>query len=162
MSKLEILKKDPSEKHFGIVLEYGHTFAHAIEWLARGKILHGAAVSIGMKIAAQLGMRLGYIDQHDVDLHYHLLDDILGLTPPLPDDIDTSSIIETIGVDNKKTGAEARFILLNRIGSCCEGDSGDYLVKVDRRVVYQMLDDFIESYRNNPYGSVLRKTLLVS
>ncbi len=31
VSKLEILKTDPTEKHFGVVLEYGHTFAHAIE-----------------------------------------------------------------------------------------------------------------------------------
>ncbi|MEO7035646.1 MAG: 2-deoxy-scyllo-inosose synthase [Polyangiaceae bacterium] len=162
VSKLEILKKDPTEKHFGIVLEYGHTFAHAIEWLAHGKILHGAAVSIGMKIAAQLSMRLGYIDQHDVDLHYRLLDDILGLTPPLPDDIDTSSIIETMGVDNKKMGAEARFVLLNKIGSCCEGDSGDYLVKVDRKVVYQTLDGFIERYRNNPRGSRFSNSISVS
>lgn len=161
LSKLEILKKDPSEKHFGIVLEYGHTFAHAIEWLARGEILHGAAVAIGMKIAAQLGMRLGYLDQRDVDLHHHLLDDVLGLIPSLPQGIDTSSIIETIGTDNKKTGAEARFVLLSKIGACCEGD-GDYLVKIDRKVISQTLDAFIESYRKNPRASVLQKPHPVS
>jgi 3-dehydroquinate synthetase len=33
---LRILQRDPSEKHHGLVLEYGHTFGHAIEWLSRG------------------------------------------------------------------------------------------------------------------------------
>ena len=53
-SKLEIIKKDPTERSYGLVLEYGHTFAHAVEWLANGALTHGEAVSIGMKIAAEL------------------------------------------------------------------------------------------------------------
>ncbi|MBW2513458.1 MAG: iron-containing alcohol dehydrogenase, partial [Deltaproteobacteria bacterium] len=63
VSKLEILKKDPTEKHYGIILEYGHTFAHAIEWLSKGILAHGEAVSIGMKLAAELSAKLEYIDE---------------------------------------------------------------------------------------------------
>ena len=54
LSKLPILQEDPSEKGYGITLEYGHTFGHAIEWIEGGKMSHGEAVSFGMKIAAEL------------------------------------------------------------------------------------------------------------
>jgi len=66
LSKLEILKQDPSEKHYGIILEYGHTFGHGIEWLEQGKISHGEAVSFGMKIAAELSQEMGLISQEDL------------------------------------------------------------------------------------------------
>ena len=145
VSKLEILKKDPTERHYGIILEYGHTFAHAVEWLAEGRLTHGEAVSIGIKIAAELSARLGYIDQTALALHYHLIDDKLAMKPKLPQNIDSASVIKTMYVDNKKTGGDVRYVLLENIGQCKKGD-GDYLIRVDRRIVQDVIDKFIENY----------------
>jgi 3-dehydroquinate synthetase len=142
ISKLAILKKDPTEKRYGIILEYGHTFAHAIEWLSDGCLTHGESVSIGMKIAAELSARLGYIDRPTVELHYRLIDDLLGMTPDLPDAIDPGTLIRTMCVDNKKTGRDVRYVLLEKIGQCQAGN-GDYLIRVDKEIVQDVLDKFI-------------------
>lgn len=144
-SKLEILKKDPTERHFGIILEYGHTFAHAIEWLSKGALTHGEAVSIGMKIAAELSLTLGYIDGEAVGLHYRLIDDILALTPKLPEHLDPAGIFDTMYVDNKKIGGDVRYVLLQSIGQC-KKEHGDYLVHVDKKIVQRVIEDFFNDY----------------
>ena len=145
VSKLEILKKDPTEKHYGIILEYGHTFAHAIEWLSKGVLAHGEAVSIGMKIAAELSAKLGYIDEDALTLHYRLIDELLALKPRFPENIEPVSILNTMLVDNKKTGRDVRYVLLEKIGQCKKG-SGDYLIRVDRDIVRSVMEGFLHNY----------------
>lgn len=149
VSKLEILKKDPTERHYGIILEYGHTFAHAVEWLSGGALTHGEAVSVGMKIAAELSARLGYIDEAARALHYRLIDDKLGMKPELPRDMAAASILNTMYVDNKKTGHDVRYVLLERIGRCKKG-RGDYLIRVDKEIVRGVIDDFLAGYASEP------------
>lgn len=141
-SKLEIIKKDPSEKHYGIILEYGHTFGHAIEWLMKGKMLHGDAVSFGMRIAAELSKELNLLSQHEVNLHYEIIEQKLCYNEILSEEITTERLIETMINDNKKTGRELRFVLLEKIGKCYNPE-GDYLVTVDLNIVRKVLDKFI-------------------
>jgi 3-dehydroquinate synthetase len=142
ISKLEILKKDPTEKQYGMILEYGHTFAHAVEWLSGGRLTHGESVSIGLKLAAELSARLGFIDKPVVDLHYRLIDDLLGMEPVLPESLDPGALIRTMYVDNKKSGGDVRYVLLEKIGQCCRGD-GDYLIRVDKEIVQEVLEAFM-------------------
>lgn len=143
-SKLEILKKDPTERHYGIILEYGHTFAHAIEWLSKGALTHGEAVSLGMKIAAELSFALGYIDGQAVRLHYRLIDDILSLKPRVPEHLDPAAIFNTMVADNKKIGRDVRYVLLEDIGACKKGD-GDYLLHVDKNIVLSVIEEFFNN-----------------
>ncbi|GBF81831.1 2-deoxy-scyllo-inosose synthase [Aphanothece sacrum] len=144
LSKLEILKQDPSEKHYGIVLEYGHTFGHAIEWLEKGKMSHGEAVSFGMKIAAELAYELGCISHEDVDLHYYMIEEKLGFNRPLPQHITTKQLMNAMIADNKKTGEDIRFVILEKIGKC-HNPEGDFLVTVDLNLVEKIVDQFIAS-----------------
>ena len=153
LSKLEIIKQDPSEKHYGIVLEYGHTFGHAIEWLEQGKMLHGEAVSFGMKIAAELSKKLGLISQEDVDRHYYLIEEKLGFNNPFPAGITTERLMEAMVADNKKTGKELRFVLLDKIGQCYNPE-GDYLVTVDYILVKEVIENFISESKKSYQISV--------
>ncbi|WP_186644151.1 3-dehydroquinate synthase family protein [Fluviispira vulneris] len=141
-SKLEILRKDPSEKHYGIILEYGHTFGHALEWLMKGKILHGDAVSFGMRIAAELSNEIGLLSKEEVNLHYDIIENKLGYKDPFPAEISSDMLIEAMINDNKKTGRELRFVLLEKIGKCYNPE-GDYLVTVDLNIVKKVLDNYI-------------------
>lgn len=148
-SKLAILRKDPSEKGMGIILEYGHTFGHGMEWMARqhgASLTHGEAVSFGMRIAAQLSCRLNLISAETAALHAHIIEDRLGVDMPLPDYIATEGLISAMLADNKKTGKEMRFVLLEDIGKCFNPE-GDYLSVVDLDIVREVLDEFICSHR---------------
>lgn len=145
VSKIEILKKDPTEKQYGMILEYGHTFGHAVEWLAQGELTHGEGVAIGMKMAAELAYQLGYIEREVVDHHYTLIDDKLDMKPAIPAHIDAASILETMYVDNKKLGDDVKYVLLESIGQC-KNEKGDFLLKVDREVVREVVERFIDQY----------------
>lgn len=146
-SKLKILREDPSEKNYGIVLEYGHTFGHGIEWLLQGKMIHGDAVSFGMRIAAELSFEIGLLKREEVELHYDIIENKLGHKEKLPSEITTEKLIDAMIKDNKKTGRELRFVLLEKIGKCYNPE-GDYLVTVEIGIVKKVLDKFL---MNNKY-----------
>lgn len=144
LSKLEILKKDPSEKVYAITLEYGHTFGHGIEWLE--KITHGEAVSYGMKIAAHLCQEMGLISQQEVERHYYIIEEKLGFNNPFPASITTEKLMAAMIADNKKTGLALRFVLLEGTGQC-HNPEGDYLVTVDEQLVVKVVENFIQQER---------------
>jgi len=141
-SKLKILRTDPSEKGRGIILEYGHTFGHAIEWLQKGSMSHGEAVSFGMKIAAKLSQRLGLIGQEDVNLHWYMIETKLGFVNSFPSNISAEDLMHAMVTDNKKTGQNLRYVLLDNLGSC-HNPEGDYLTTVDDELVVDVLHEFI-------------------
>jgi 3-dehydroquinate synthetase len=145
LSKLEILAKDPSERNFAIVLEYGHTFAHAIEWLAAGTLIHGECVSIGMRIAARLAESLGAIDGELARLHEDILDFDLEMRPALPASASADAIIAAMKSDNKRTGSDLRFVLLEGLGRCANRE-GDWLITVPDAAVKQILEAFLSRY----------------
>jgi 3-dehydroquinate synthase len=150
LSKLDILQRDPSERHYGLVLEYGHTFGHAIEWLSRGTLLHGECVAVGMKMAAHLSNQQKLISDEIVDLHYELIDSFLGLVPTLPLQVDAQSLLATMKRDNKKTGDSLRFVLLNGVGSCAN-EEGDYLVTIpDNAYILDFVGRFLDAYPERP------------
>jgi 3-dehydroquinate synthetase len=140
LSKLEIIKKDPTEKKYGIILEYGHTFGHAIEWLSKGKITHGESVSHGMILAAKLANKLGYINAKDVELHKHFINGKIGFNNPIPSYISTNDMLNTLTIDNKKTSSFLRFVLLESIGNVLNNE-GDYLITVKSDYITEVLNE---------------------
>lgn len=145
LSKFKILERDPSEKHYAIILEYGHTFGHAIEFLTHGKTPHGFAVARGMCIAAELAHRLGYIPRSLVDRHYRIFGELLGLDLSLPKGVEVDQILSAIKSDNKKTSGGTKYVLLKRNGECLNPD-GDYQVFVDEPIVRSVLAAYKERF----------------
>lgn len=113
--KLEICKRDPTEKELGLSLEYGHTTGHAIEILSKGELLHGEAIYIGMMIAADIALELGIMNQDEHKKHQEFLK-AHPLPNKIPSNISLEDILETLKKDNKKIGNETGFILLKKIG----------------------------------------------
>ncbi|MCL6477486.1 MAG: hypothetical protein K6T65_03645 [Peptococcaceae bacterium] len=140
-SKLKILKRDPSEKAYCTILEYGHTFGHAIEFYTKGKIPHGLAVAKGMCIAAELSCFLGYIPRSLVDKHYYLLGKKLGLDVSIPESISVDSIMHAMVSDNKKNANGIKYVLLKEVGECLNPD-GDFKVFVEPETVKKVLSDY--------------------
>ena len=65
--KADVVESDENELGLRAILNYGHTFGHAVETLAGyGVIRHGEAVAIGMVMAARTAARLGLGSDHDV------------------------------------------------------------------------------------------------
>ncbi len=114
--KADVVRKDEREGGLRAVLNFGHTFGHAIEaGLGYGAWLHGEAVGCGMVMAADLSQRLGLIDAASVERLRKLVK-AAGL-PVVAPDLGAERWIELMEVDKKNEGGAIKFILLKPLGS---------------------------------------------
>ena len=114
--KASIVQQDEREGGLRAILNFGHTFGHAIEnGLGYGKWLHGEAVGCGMVMAADLSHRLGYIDAN-ARQRIAALTAAAGL-PVVAPDLGQSRWLELMQVDKKNEGGEIKFILIKPLGT---------------------------------------------
>ena len=114
--KAEVVRQDEREGGLRAILNFGHTFGHAIEnGLGYGVWLHGEAVGCGMVMAADLSRRMGYIDEAAVQ-RLRALVAAAGL-PTVAPDLGAERWLELMEVDKKNEGGEIKFILLKPLGS---------------------------------------------
>jgi 3-dehydroquinate synthase len=116
VNKAEIVAKDEKESGLRMVLNYGHTFGHALEALTHyKKYRHGEAVSIGMNCAALLAVNLGMFSETDFERQSALLNRAkLPLT--FPSDLPPEVICDAMYHDKKTLRGKLRLILPTRIG----------------------------------------------
>lgn len=112
--KAEVVSSDLKESGLREILNYGHTLGHAIEKNERYKWRHGAAVSIGMVFAAELGRLAGRLDDATADRHRTILESV-GLPLTYRGD-QWPKLLENMKVDKKSRGDLLRFIVLDGIG----------------------------------------------
>lgn len=114
--KADVVSRDEREETgLRAVLNYGHTFCHAIEAVSGyGEFLHGEAVSIGMLCASRLAERLGRIPPETTSRQRSLLS-ALGLPIDLPA-LDRERLIHAMSHDKKTEHGRLRFVLPTRLG----------------------------------------------
>ena len=114
--KAKIVSEDEREESgLRAVLNYGHTFAHALESVTGYReLLHGEAVSIGMLCASRLAEHLGRFDHASTERQATLLKN-LGLPVAVPQ-VDHANILKAFRSDKKSEGNNLRFVLPSRIG----------------------------------------------
>ena len=114
--KAEVVEKDERESHYRMILNFGHTFGHAVESLTQySQFVHGEAVSIGMVRAAELSYAMGKCSEETPRRLESLLKN-LGLPVEMPD-LDSASVIESLYHDKKTMERKIKFILVKEIGS---------------------------------------------
>ena len=112
--KAEVVAADEKESELREILNYGHTLAHAIERRERYQWRHGAAVSVGLVFAAELGRLAGRLDDATADRHRTILTS-LGL--PVDYDADAfPQLLEHMAGDKKSRAGVLRFVVLDGLG----------------------------------------------
>jgi len=113
--KALVVGQDERESGLRAILNFGHTFGHAIEsGLGYGAWLHGEAVGCGMVLGAQLSALALGLPQRDVERVRRLVQAI-GC-PVYAPDLGTERWIELMQIDKKAEGGQLRFVLLPRVG----------------------------------------------
>jgi len=113
--KAEVVAEDEHERGVRAILNYGHTFAHAVEMLTNYKqFVHGEAVAIGMHAAAVYANKLGMCDSELINRQKMLIE-ATGLPTKFPE-LDTEKVIEAFSHDKKTTAAGLKFVLPASIG----------------------------------------------
>ena len=109
--KAEVVAADEKESALREILNYGHTLGHAIERRERYKWRHGAAVSVGLVFAAELGRLAGRLDDATAERHRNILTS-LGL--PIDYDADAlPQLLEFMAGDKKTRSGVLRFVVLD-------------------------------------------------
>jgi 3-dehydroquinate synthase len=113
--KASVVAKDEREGGLRAILNFGHTFGHAIEaGLGYGEWLHGEAVGCGMAMAADLSVRMGYLDDA---ARRRLVDVIVAAhLPTKAPALGETRYVELMQVDKKAEAGAIKFILLKRFG----------------------------------------------
>lgn len=114
--KADIVARDPLERGERALLNFGHTFAHAIEAeQGYGGLVHGEAVAVGMLLAARLSARLGLSHEADSERLQGVLR-AFGLPTVLPDGLQAEAVFERMRLDKKADADGLRFIVWNSPG----------------------------------------------
>ena len=115
-TKAQIVVRDERESGLRAILNFGHTFAHAIETLTGyGQLLHGEAVAIGMVLAADCSVRHGLLAPPDAARITRAVR-AQGLPVETPPGIGASRMLEVMGLDKKVADGKLRLVLARRIG----------------------------------------------
>lgn len=113
--KAAVVAQDEREGGLRAILNFGHTFGHAIEaGMGYGEWLHGEAVGCGMVMAADLSHRLGFIDTETRARVVQLTR--AAMLPVVAPELGTDRYIELMKVDKKAEAGSVKFILLRKLG----------------------------------------------
>ena len=125
--KAWVVGQDERESGLRAVLNFGHTFGHAIEaGLGYGQWLHGEAVGCGMVMAADLSARLGLIDPAYAQRLSRLIDRA-GL-PVRGPALGAARYLELMRLDKKAEGGEIRFVVIEAPGRAGVRAASDEIV----------------------------------
>ncbi len=117
-NKARVVAADEREEEGGsrALLNFGHTFGHAIETATGYRtLLHGEAVAIGMVMAARFSCELGWIGADDVREITALLAGF-GLPVAPPSGLDAQELLSLMRGDKKSNAGRIRLVLLRQIG----------------------------------------------
>ncbi len=117
--KAHVVGQDEREQGLRAILNFGHTFGHAIEsGLGYGHWLHGEGVGCGMVMAAHLSQRLGLVDSAFVERLTRLIERAgLPVKGPVLDERDNAGrYLDLMQIDKKSEAGEIRFVLIDGPG----------------------------------------------
>jgi 3-dehydroquinate synthase len=114
--KAGVVARDETEQGERALLNFGHTFGHAFEAVAGyGEILHGEAIAIGMRLAAELAAKLDLAPAADAQRLDALLQRF-GLSTAVPSGLDIDAVLAAMRLDKKNVSGRLRLILWRGIG----------------------------------------------
>ena len=130
--KAAVVGQDERETGLRAILNFGHTFGHAIEaGMGYGVWLHGEGVAAGMVMAAELSRRLGMVDEAFVQRLKSLIERAgLPVRGPVLDASDNAGrYLELMRIDKKSEAGEIRFVLIDGPGKAVVRGAPDALVR---------------------------------
>ena len=133
--KANVVNQDEKEKGIRSVLNYGHTFGHAIEKITNyKKFLHGEAVAIGIVMANKLSLKLGYLDKDEAKrvkllLKKHSLPTYFKIK-------DVDEFYKLFFSDKKTLNNKLKFIIPQKIGKY------KIIENVDKKTLFEVLREF--------------------
>jgi 3-dehydroquinate synthase len=136
--KCELMAIDPKELREGMVLQYGHTVGHPIEYLSGYDLNHGQSVGIGMMVAARVSRLLGGCDEEIIELHRHVIEKY-ELPTRIPESIKVDDILAMMRFNKRYLTEGTRMALVDGPGTLWSVDD-DYAIPVSDAVLREAIE----------------------
>ncbi|MFT4784941.1 MAG: 3-dehydroquinate synthase [Cyclobacteriaceae bacterium] len=136
--KSEVVLADPFEKGLRKILNFGHTFGHAVETYHLDKgigMFHGEAIIIGMIMEMHLSYQKEWLVDSDLEKVSKWLIELYGLVNTVPS---SEELVQLMRHDKKNTADQINFSIINQVGACT------YDVHFDEL----QIESAVEFYRN--------------
>ena len=135
--KSSVVIEDEKERGLRKILNFGHTFAHAIEAEQKHRLKHGEAVILGIVCALFLSCKLHLINQHK-------LEEFLNIVKPLKKKIKMKNIepvhvFKNMNADKKNRQGKIQFVLIKEIGEILldvEADRKDVVNSIEEALIF--------------------------
>ena len=114
--KAEIVARDTKESGIRMILNYGHTYGHAIEKVLKYQIPHGYAVAIGMCIINDIAVKEKMMRKKDADRIKTLIERA-GLPTKVPKNVKRAELNKLIKFDKKCVNGKQNLIIVPKIGT---------------------------------------------
>ncbi len=131
--KAQVVEQDEREGGLRRILNFGHTIGHAVEAASGFSLIHGLAIGIGMRAAADLAVLGGHLSKEEAARLRRVLEEY-GLPVTIPPALDRSVIKAFLQTDKKTIGGRVFFVLPESIGRVHITD------KVDNALIDEVLD----------------------
>jgi 3-dehydroquinate synthase len=126
--KADVVSKDEREGGLRAILNFGHTFGHAIETgMGYGQWFHGEAVGCGMVIAAALCMRMGRLSPQEAARLKKIVID--ARLPAIPPKLGVDKFLELMSHDKKADSGSIQYVLLRGLGAASTSPADEALVR---------------------------------
>lgn len=111
-----LVEEDTKDQGRRMILNFGHTFGHALEKLENfSGLSHGLAVGIGMVMASEVGESFGITEMGTASRIRSVLE---SYEMPTQTEFDFAKVVEATALDKKSVGKTLNLILLTKIGEC--------------------------------------------
>jgi 3-dehydroquinate synthase len=136
--KAEIVQQDEKERGKRNLLNFGHTFGHALEVLTNYSILHGEAVALGLLFEAYLSIQLGQLKQKSFDRIKKILVKY-SIPLHLPSQFSFSQLFDAMKLDKKSINGQPNFVIISEIGIPIRHGSS-YCLPVNKTLIQNALE----------------------
>lgn len=114
-AKANVVTQDLRERGMRKILNFGHTFGHAIELAMNFRLHHDKAISIGMVLANKIAQKLGK-QAPEVGNKIKSILEKFGLPTELPDNLTLEELTDLIKKDKKRKGERIDFVIVTELG----------------------------------------------
>lgn len=135
--KAHVVEIDEYERNLRMILNYGHTVAHAIEKLSNYQVLHGYAVALGMLVEARIAQLCGLLNDENYQIVATFLQK-LNITPLMLDGYNIDEIICAMRGDKKNTNQKIKLVLLTGIGQV-KNEANQVAFDIDESIIANAL-----------------------
>lgn len=132
--KKKIVECDEREKGLRSILNFGHTYAHALEYVSQYQITHGSAVAAGLLFESRLSHHLGYLKKKDLSRIEALLHDYQLVNNEW--NFPTQELLACMRHDKKSQKNQIGFILLEEIGQVKKWNDS-YIFNIHENELFQ-------------------------